>query len=79
MMRVSPILATAILGGAFVAACYSDDFRRYCRKAINGIGGEVNGRINEIIREFNSKQSTDKGNNDGNGNERGDNLPAPRC
>lgn len=46
-------LAGAVIGAAFIAACYSDTFRNTCRQAINGVGDQVNKQISGLWNEIN--------------------------
>lgn len=78
MMRAVPLLVGTILGGALVAACYSDTFRDKCKTAISGVGNEIDRQLSGLMQELftSNKTKKEQGHDGQSGN---DNLPAPRC
>lgn len=61
-------LVGAALGGALIAACYSDPFRATCRKALEGIGNQINKQISGLYSEISGEPVKEQTNdNDGQG------------
>lgn len=61
------LLVATVLGGAFVAACYSDTFRATCRKTLEGIGSQVNKQISGLYAEISGEPVKEQTNDDGQG------------
>lgn len=66
-MRGASLLAGAVLGGALVAACYSDAFRDKCKMALSGAGNEIEKQFSSFISDLFGNTTTKGQGDDGQG------------